>query len=298
MSKSMYSMLNCLDSSIKNDLSKVNINLNLSFMNVFTKIDEFDKVQTYSNFLNQLSDAGDVFSDEEMRKSINRIITFVRSYIKVGEDTSGRLSLNLDVEGFLYNLQKTPYNKFRPLEFHFTVGANTTYFKSNLITNATDTIRNYSFIGEKIGIKYKIWDWKYTRSFSKGETFTYKRWYNIFRCNNVSYLRTGPPKEPTISNIHLLAYGSGILYNLVNTGTTKSFNSPLVGVGIGITFFNDLDFNVSWGRPILNNKSFNDSSVPSFFNVGFDIQFIEYYDRLNQKRKANQIQKKLAQAAK
>jgi hypothetical protein len=84
----------------------------------------------------------------------------------------------------------------------------------------------------------------------------------------------------------------------VNTGTTKSFNSPLVGVGVGVTFFNDLDFNVSWGRPILNNKSFNDSSVPSFFNVGFDIQFIEYYDRLNQKRKANQIQKKLSQAAK
>jgi hypothetical protein len=298
MSKSMYSMLNCIDSSIKDDLAKVNIDLNLSFMNIFTKIDEFDKVETYSSFLNQLSDAGDVFSDEEMRKSINRIITFVRSYIKVSNDTSGKLSLNLDVEGFLYNIQKTPYNKFRPLEFHFTVGANTASFQKDLITNSGDTIRNYSFIGEKIGIKFKLWDYKYVRSFSKGETFTYKHWYNLFRSNHVTYLRTSPPKEPTISNIHLLLYGSGILYNIVNTRTTKSFNSPLVGVGVGITFFNDLDFNVSWGRPILNNKSFNDSSVPSFFNVGFDIQFIEYYNRLNQKRKSNQIQKKLAQAAK
>jgi hypothetical protein len=291
-------MLNCIDTTIRNDLAKVNINLNLSFMNVFTKIDEFDKVETYSSFLNQLSDAGDVFSDEEMRKSINRIITFVRSYIKVSNDTMGKLSLNLDVEGFLYNIQKTPYNKFRPLEFHFTVGANTASFQKDLITNSGDTIRNYSFIGEKIGIKFKLWDYKYVRSFSKGETFTYKHWYNLFRSNHVTYLRTSPPKEPTISNIHLLLYGSGILYNIVNTGTTKSFNSPLVGVGVGVTFFNDLDFNVSWGRPILNNKSFNDSSVPSFFNVGFDIQFIEYYDRLNQKRKANQIQKKLAQATK
>jgi hypothetical protein len=298
MSKTMFSMLNCFDTIIRNDLAKVNINLNLSFMNVFTKIDEFDKVETYSSFLNQLSDAGDVFSDEEMRKSINRIITFVRSYIKVSNDTSGKLSLNLDVEGFLYNIQKTPYNKFSPLEFHFTVGANTASFQKDLITNSGDTIRNYSFIGEKIGIKFKLWDYKYVRSFSKGETFTYKHWYNLFRSNHVTYLRTSPPKEPTISNIHLLLYGSGILYNIVNTGTTKSFNSPLVGVGVGVTFFNDLDFNVSWGRPILNNKSFNDSSVPSFFNVGFDIQFIEYYDRLNQKRKANQIQKKLAQAAK
>jgi len=298
MSKTMFSMLNCIDTTIRNDLAKVNINLNLSFINVFTKIDEFDKVETYSSFLNQLSDAGDVFSDEEMRKSINRIITFVRSYIKVSNDTMGKLSLNLDVEGFLYNIQKTPYNKFRPLEFHFTVGANTASFQKDLITNSGDTIRNYSFIGEKIGIKFKLWDYKYVRSFSKGETFTYKHWYNLFRSNHVTYLRTSPPKEPTISNIHLLLYGSGILYNIVNTGTTKSFNSPLVGVGVGVTFFNDLDFNVSWGRPILNNKSFNDSSVPSFFNVGFDIQFIEYYDRLNQKRKANQIQKKLAQAAK
>jgi len=304
MNQSMFSLLNCITNKVSEDLNKVNINLNYSFMKVFSKIDEFDKVSTYADFLNQLSDAGDVFGDEEMRKSINRIITFVRSYIKVGEDEKGKLSLNLDVEGFLYNLQKTPYNKFRPLQFHFTVGANTASFQSNLITNNNDTIRNYSFIGEKIGVKFKIWDYKYVRSFSKGETFTYWKfgyyhWWQIIPLpKKVTYLRTGPPKEPAISNIHLLAYGSGILYNLINTGTTKSFNSPLVGVGVGITFFNDLDFNVSWGRPILNNKSFNDSSVPSFFNVGFDIQFIEYYDRLNQRRKANQVQKKLVDAAK
>lgn len=298
MNNSMFSLINCITTQVQTDLASVNLNLNLSFINLLSTIDEFDHIPTYATFLNHLSDAGDVFSDEEMRKSINRVITFIRSYVKVGEDTNGKLSLNLDVEGFLYNLQKTPYNKFRPLEFHFTVGANTTSFQKDLITNNNDTIRNYSFIGEKIGIKFKLWDYKYVRSFSKGETFTYKHWYNLFRSNHVTYVRTSPSKEPTISNIHVLAYGSGIIYNLVNTGTTKSFNSPLVGVGVGITFFNDLDFNVSWGRPILNNKSFNDSSVPSFFNVGFDIQFIEYYDRLNQKRKANQIQKKLAQAVK
>ncbi len=298
MNNSMFSLINCITTQVQTDLASVNLNLNLSFIQLLSTIDEFDHVPTYATFLNHLSDAGDVFSDEEMRKSINRVITFVRSYLKVSTDTSGKLSLNLDVEGFLYNLQKTPYNKFRPLEFHFTVGANTASFQKHLITNTGDTIRNYSFIGEKIGIKFKLWDYKYVRSFSKGETFTYKHWYNLFRSNHVAYLRTSPSKEPTISNIHLLVYGSGILNNVVNSGTTKSFNSPLVGVGVGITFFNDLDFNASWGRPILKNKSFNNSSVPSFFNVGFDIQFIEYYDRLNQKRKANKIQKKLAQAAK
>jgi len=300
MNNSMFSLVNYITKQVETDLASVNIDLNLSFIKLLSTIDEFEHVPTYATFLNHLSDAGDVFSDEEMRKSINRVISFIRSYVKVGEDNNGKLSLNLDVEGFLYHLQKTPYNHFRPLQFHFTVGANTTSFSKNMITNSNDTLRNYSFIGEKIGIKFKLWDYKYVRSFGKGETFTYWKFYRWWLPIPVkaTYVRNSPPKEPAISNVHLLAYGSGILYNLVNTGTTKSFNSPLVGIGVGVTFFNDLDFNVSWGRPILNSKSFNDSSVPSFFNVGFDIQFIEYYDRLNQKRKANQIQKKLAQAAK
>lgn len=300
MNNSMFSLINCIKKQAETDLARVNINLNLSFIKLLSTIDEFDHVSTYATFLNHLSDAGDVFSDEEMRKSINRVISFIRSYIKVDEDKNGKISLNLDVEGFLYSLQKTPYNHFRPIEFHLTVGANTTSFSKNLITKTDDTIRNYSFIGEKIGIKFKLWDCKYVRSFGKGETFTYWKflhWWLPIPVK-VNYVRNRPPKEPAISNIHLLAYGSGILYNLVNTGTTKSFNSPLVGVGVGITFFNDLDFNVSWGKPILINKPFNDSSVPSFLNVGFDIQFIEYYNRLNQKRKASQIQKKIAQAVK
>jgi hypothetical protein len=298
MNNSMFSLINCITKQVETDLASVNINLNLSFIKLLSTIDEFDHVPTYATFLNHLSDAGDVFSDEEMRKSINRVISFIRSYVKVGEDNNGKLSLNLDVEGFLYSLQKTPYNHFRPIQFHFTVGANTTSFSENLITNSSDTLRNYSFIGEKIGIKFKLWDYKYVRSFGKGETFSYWKFFRWWMPIPVkaTYIRNSPPKEPTISNIHLLAYGSGILYNLVNTGTTKSFNSPLVGVGVGITFFNDLDVNVSWGKTILNSKSFTDPSVPSFFNVGFDIQFIEYYDRLNKKRKATQIQKKIASA--
>lgn len=289
MDKSMSRLLYCIDSNVSADLDAVNINLALPFIEVLTKIDEFDKVETYSTFLNQLSDAGDVFSDEEMRKSINRIITFIRNYIKVSKDENNKLTLNLDVHGFLYSLQKTQYNKYRPLQFHFTLGANTMFFSKNLQLNNADYIRNYSFVGEKIGIKFKFSDYKYTRSFSKGETYTY--W-------NKSYVKISPPKEPIVSNLHVLAYGSGLLYNLVNTGTTKDFNYPLLGVGVGITFFNDLDFNFSWGKPILPSKSFSDRSTPTFLSFGFDIQFLEYYERLNQKRKDNKTQKKLANAVK
>ena len=104
------------------------------------------------------------------------------------------------------------------------------------------------------------------------------------------------PKEPIISNWHLIAYGSGILYNLVNTKTLKEFNMPIIGIGSGLTFYNGLDFNISWGVPIMASKPISSSN--GFWNVGFDIQFIEYYDRLMEKRKNNQIQKRLVEAQK
>jgi hypothetical protein len=286
--KNMEGVVNCFMTTVVTDLRSVNIDLNPAFIDLFTRLDAFNRVETYAQFVNHLSDAGDVFSDNEMRKSINKILTFVRSYLKVVEDENGKLAVTVDVEGFLLNIQRLPYNKSRPFSLHFTVGANTAYFNDDLILSDNSKLRNYSFIGEKIGIKYKLYDWKYINSFSRGETFTY---------GGKAYIRNTSPREPAISNIHLLAYGSGLLYNLVNTGNTTNFNSPLLGVGVGLTFFNDLDFNLSVGTPLVKDKSFRASGVPDFFSFGFDIQFIEYYSRLQQKRKASQTQKKLTQAA-
>jgi len=273
MSDKLSEIIFYLNDDIKADLKSLNIEVNLSFLNSLTKIDEFDKASTYSFFLNQLSDAGDVFSDEEMRNSINLIINFIRSYIKIDET-----AISLDVEGFLYNMQSIPYNKFRPLEFLFTVGANTASFNSLLTLDTGDEIENFSFISEKIGIKYKVWDYRYTRSFSRGQRFKYY---------GKEYKRLKAPTEPVISNIHLLAYGSGILYNIVNTGTSNDFNSPMIAGGVGITFYNNLDFNISFGKVILSHSN----NGPTYLNVGFDILFLEYFDRLQEKRRDNRTRK-------
>lgn len=286
MSKTLFRLLHEIDITVRTDLQNINFKTDLAFVDVFTRIDEFDQVETYSAILNQLSDVGDVFSDEEMRKSINLIVGFVRSYIKLNKDTADKVYISLDIEGFLTSVQKTNYNKFRPLELVFTVGANTASFQSKYMEN-NDTLSSYSFIGEKIGVKYKLWDYKYLNSFSKGETFTYY---------GSTYIRNVPPKEPIISDIHVLAYGTGLLYNLTNTGTTKGFNSPMLAAGLGITFYNDLDFNISYGKPLIGNVSYFSKQNPSFVNVGFDIQFIEYFDRLNKKRKSNKVQKQLLDA--
>lgn len=285
MSDKFSDILFCINQEIKDDLGKINISVELSFLSSLTKIDEFDEVDTYSFFLNQLSDAGDVFSDEQMRNSINQIINFIRSYIKIDENKDKETIINLDVEGFLYNIQSIPYNRFRPLEFLFTVGANTTSFNSTLTLDNGENLKNYSFVSEKIGIKYKLWDFAYIKSFSRGETFSY---------HGTSYKRLKAPSEPIISNIHLLAYGSGILYNIVNTGTSSDFNSPMIAGGIGITFYNNLDFNISYGKVILSKSD----SGPNFFNFGFDIQFIEYFNRLQQKRKDNKNIKIIQEASK
>lgn len=286
--KNMEGFINCIQTTAASELKSINIDLNPSFITLFTKLDEFDKAETYAQFINHLSDAGDIFSDEEMRKSINKLLTFIRSYIKVTEGQNGERGLSLDVEGFLLNLQRIPYNRYSPISLAFTVGVNTAYFNKDLPLEDGNTLRNYSFIGEKIGVKFKLRDYKYLNSFSKGETFSYL---------GRSYIRTTAPREPVVSNIHILLYGSGLLYNLVNTGTTNDFNSPLVGAGLGVTFFNDLDLNISVGTPVVKNKAFLDKELPYYFNIGFDIQFIEYFNRLSEKRKDNQTQKKLSEAS-
>ncbi len=284
MTDKISDVLFCINNKVKTDLESINISIDLSFLNSLTKIDEFDKVNTYSFFLNQLSDAGDIFSDEQMRTSINLIINFIHSYIKIDENIDNETIINLDVEGFLYNLQSIPYNKFRPLEFLFTVGVNTSSFNSTLELNNGESLENFSFISEKIGLKYKIWDFEYVQSFSRGETFSYY---------GKSYRRLKAPSEPIISNIHLLAYGSGILYNIANTGTNNKFNSPMIAGGIGITFYNNLDFNIGYGK-IISSKTNNG---PTFFNFGFDIQFLEYFNRLQEKRRNNRNKKTIEKAS-
>lgn len=293
----MYQRLLCYVTQAEADLNAIGLDLNNSFVNLLVSINEFDKPETFQKFLNQLSDAGDVFSNEKMRSSINRVITFVRSYIQVAENQANQPTVTIDVEGFITSLQRLNYNKFSPWQMHFTVGTNAAAFNRPLALSDGTTLNNYSFVGEKIGVKYKVWNGAYLSSFSRGETFTYWR-KGIPFFGKTTYVRTAPPSEPVVSNVHLLAYGSGILYNLVNTGTTDNFNSPLVAVGLGATFYNGLDINLSFGTPILSNKPFLDKSVPFFFNLGMDIQFIEYINRLNKKRQENQTQNKLADAAK
>ena len=54
-------------------------------------------------------------------------------------------------------------------------------------------------------------------------------------------------------------------------------------------------FTLFCGVPIYNDRPI--TTADRFYSLGFDIQFIEYYERLAQKRKNAQTQKRLAEAA-
>ncbi|MEQ9147593.1 MAG: hypothetical protein RLP13_04905 [Cytophagales bacterium] len=56
--KNMEGFINCIQQQASDELKSININFNPAFINLFTKIDEFDKVDTYAHFINHMSDAG------------------------------------------------------------------------------------------------------------------------------------------------------------------------------------------------------------------------------------------------
>ena len=159
----------------------------------------------------------------------------------------------------------------------FSLGTNYASFNesNNLVNNSdgtTSNLGNLYFASEKIGVRWKLWNWEYTHGFEAGESIKYygKR----------SYWKR-PQQQPLISNFHIVAYGSGLLYNLVDLKSEEDFNSAIVGAGIGITFFNGLSTSLSIASPIIDK---NISSKNSFLNFGIDIPIIEYIGALSKNK--------------
>ncbi|MEQ8706259.1 MAG: hypothetical protein RIC19_20165 [Phaeodactylibacter sp.] len=248
---------------------------------LLAKLYEFDQAATYDDYLNALAGLSDIFPNEDTKAALNKIISLLRSYTEIIEGFEENEALDFDVESFLVSLQNINYDRWRPLSFIFNVGINNAHFPDGLVLSSGESLSNYTFAGEKIGIRLNLLDWAYINSFGRQETFTY--W-------GKRYLRLEPAKTPTVSNLHLLLYGSGLLYNLANTGTTPDFNRPLVGGGLGLTFFNQLDLNATAGVPV---NATSGVSTPLFLNIGFDIRFDEYLQALNERRRQRRYERRV-----
>jgi hypothetical protein len=291
LAEELEGYLFCIEDNVEDNLQALGLDVDLPFIDLLARLDEFDQPETYDRYLNLLSDAGDIFGDDKKRETINFIIGLVRSFLIITDTPEEEMELELDVEGLLVALQQLQLDRYRPIRFHLTLGANYGSFvdESLGIQTATDTVQlaNYAYFSEKIGIKLILMDFEYTQGQPRGA---------IFRYFGKNRKKLEPPSSPTISNWHLLFYGSGLVYNIVNSSSEPLFDYPILGIGTGITFFNNLDLNISYARAVQSEKRFFSSSNPGFLNIGFDIQFIEYLSRFNRKRQDNQTQKLLAGA--
>lgn len=163
-------------------------------------------------------------------------------------------------------------NYFTPF---MSVGTNYASFNSNnnlLIDNQdmNQDLNDLYFASEKIGLKVKLWNWKYTHSFKSGEPIDY--WF----IKDNSWKR--PQPDPFVNDIYLMAYGSGLLYNLVDLKSEEQFNYAIVGAGVGITFFNGLSLNVGYASPLVEGNLDN-----GFLNIGLDIPILEYISAIKNK---------------
>ena len=255
------------------------------FLKLVSKLYEFDKSKTFSEYISLITLLDEIFETGNFKTALSTINTFVKDYTKIATDEKGNEVLVFNVESFLVKLNTIQSDKIRRVQFHFTVGMNTALFlNGNFDIGNNEKISSFSHFSEKIGVKFKI--------INRGDWLP-KNPGESYGSLGYNYVKTSAPKEPLISNFHALVYGSGILYNLIDSSTNKEFNYPMVGAGLGLTFYNALDFNVSVGVPLLDTGGVTAMGKNAFLSFGFDIQFLEYLKEVGKKRKERKQNKLL-----
>ena len=88
---------------------------------------------------------------------------------------------------------------------------------------------------------------------------------------------------PTLSDIHVIGYGSGLLYQVNWLNSEETFRSPLLGASIGASFFNGLDMHFGYAAQS-NTRFFMDGH----WNFSVDVRISDYLSELNKRRKQKQ----------
>lgn len=255
----------------ENLISPEIISMSMGFVNIVSRLNRLDEVKTYEYVLKTMADAGNIFPEAPMMRTFNDIINNVIKYTQLDEENT---RLTLDVESFISVIdsryQMLSHNR---INFYFSVGISQNLFLNKTEftdkENNTYTLKDIGFASEKIGVKYNLIN------------FNKRRYKSILRYNYADY----KSQKPYINDIHLILFGSGLLYNIANTTTSKKqFTYPLAGIGTGITFYNSLDFNLTCSMPF-TDKPFD----KLLFGVAFDIKIGEYLEALNKNRKKQKM---------
>ena len=227
------------------------------------------------------------FSNTENR-FISRLSDIVNRYVILDEtqfSENERFGFKIDVEGIILALEDKVIEGHSPtrncwfnVRPYFTIGLNYGAYREETLDFETGAIRSVPTIawaGEKLGLKWRLWDWRYTHSREANEVFHY-RGKNFKR-----YVR---PTIPAVSNCYLNVFASGLLYSVADLRTESSYDGVLFGAGGGLTIFNDLEVNVSYVTPLLATNDLQANINAGFWNLGLDIPIFQYIRAAREKR--------------
>ncbi|GAA0894092.1 hypothetical protein GCM10009122_37720 [Fulvivirga kasyanovii] len=216
---------------------------------LFQVITNLDEAKSYDQIAKLIVDVGDVFFGLNYNRLLSDIAN-LQKYILIDKDSN---HVDIKVEDFILYLNdryvKESSNK---ISLYFTVGYNYLYGKDDY---------SISYASEKLGIKFKIFD--------LNRYYTYKTTYFYQK------------RKPILNDIYLVAYGSGLLYQIDALKSDDNLNAASYGGAVGFHFFNGLDLNIGAVSAEINDNR------EVYFNAGFDIPIAEYLSRLTKKKKSD-----------
>ncbi|WP_289060333.1 hypothetical protein [uncultured Zobellia sp.] len=259
----VYKLLGQSDFKIKNLTKTSSKNIELLFKLFSFSLNEFKSQIGENSFLAQIGKVIENYVIYEMpAKDDKRVFEHFK----------------IDVEAIILSFEdkftKKTYMKNAPigLKPFFAIGMNYGVITNSNSTILDDTgngnITDLSYVSEKFGLKVMFADFGYTRSHKPLEWYKYRGYYN-------KWLQ--PKTEPLIDEIYVLFYASGILYNVVDLKSKDNFDFAIIGFGTGISFFNNLELNISYAIPYINKSLSYENGM---FVLGFDIPIFQYLGAL------------------
>ena len=250
------------------------------FVSLLTQLHKLDKANTYDYVFNNIKQVSNLLPEGNAKKYLSVLTDNIERFAFIDKEEN---KIEIDVEEILLHLYKRYAEKNNTTaKFYLSLGLNQTLnikykdAKFALKENDTDsaaTLNSPSFASEKIGFKISM--------------FTGKK--NIVEEEKLKFKET----SRYINDVHLLFFGSGILYNIVNSKTSKNFSYPMVGYGAGLSFYNGLDANIFIAHPLLSKEKFAQSlQRRQLIGFALDIKFMEYIEAIRKKRAEEKSQSK------
>jgi hypothetical protein len=229
-------------------LGYVDEEIKSNLADLFKVLTSLDKAKSFDQISKLIVDVGDVFYDINYTRIMDEIAG-IQKYLVIDTD-SNRVDIKVE-EMLVYLYDKYASETSSQVSLYFTVGYN--------YLGVLNTNYDISYASEKIGLKLKIYDHYKKRTYNS-KYFLEKR-------------------KPVINDFYILAFVSGLLYQIDALKSEEDFTQASYGLNVGVHFFNGLDLNSGFTSVQLAGKR------KLLFGAGFDIPITEYLSRLGKKNK-------------